>query len=142
MTQQTTGIIEQTFEYLPVDMLANMSARPRTEVLRRVPVVRSTWRSFSDSAVPAALTATQRSELDAYWVSLSLTGMVLVLAATPSRVAATAPKPCVEEKLLLNVVLRTRGNLLLAETPLLAEIPRPTGTVWLIDDPRITEVSA
>jgi len=142
MTTHTTDTLEQTFEHLSAGMLANMSARPRTEVLRRVPIVRNTWHSFSDTALPAALTAKQRNELDAYWASLALTGMVLVLPATPSRLAATAPKPCAAEKLLLNVILRTRGNLLLAETPLLAEIPRPSGAVWLIDDPRITEVTA
>lgn len=142
MTTHTADRLEQTSEHLAGGILANMSARPRTEVLRRVPAVRGAWRSFSDTALPATLTRRQRDDLDAYWASLAITGMVLVLPATPSRLAATTPKPCAEEKLLLNVILRTRGNLLLAETPLLAEIPRPSGAVWLIDDPRITEVTS
>lgn len=122
-------------------VLANMSSRPRTEVLRRVPALRSVWRSFSDTFLPATLSDAERQDLDAYWESLGLTGMILALPATPARLAGTNSKPCTDTKLLLNVVLRTRGNLLLAETPLLAELPARVGVAWLIDDPRITEVA-
>lgn len=122
-------------------VLANMSSRPRTEVLRRVPALRSVWRSFSDTYLPATLSDAERQELDAYWESLGLTGMILALPATPARLAGVNSKPCTDTKLLLNVVLRTRGNLLLAETPLLVELPARSGAAWLIDDPRITEVA-
>lgn len=67
--------------------------------------------------------------------------MILALPATPARLAGVNSKPCTDTKLLLNVVLRTRGNLLLAETPLLVELPARSGAAWLIDDPRITEVA-
>lgn len=43
-------------------VLANMSSRPRTEVLRRVPALRSVWRSFSDTYLPATLSDAERQE--------------------------------------------------------------------------------
>lgn len=123
-------------------VLANMSARPRTEVLRRVPALRSVWRSFSDTLLPRTLSDAERHALDVYWKSLGITGMILALPATPARLAGVNSKPCTDTKLLLNVILRTRGNLLLAETPLLAKLPARVGAAWLIDDSRITEVAS
>lgn len=117
--------------------LQNMSARPRTEVMRRIPPLFESWVVFSDAAVDKALRGPARAAAETYWSTLSLTGAVLLHAHTQDLANLTKPKPCKNTLLEYNVVLRARGLLLLAESPMVEELYHPQGNLFLCADPRI-----
>lgn len=101
-------------------LLHNMSARPRTEIRRQVGCVRQPWVGFCWAGPTPSLDSDRRARLDRWWRETGITGAVIVhplrSIALPRMVA---PQLCAEPVLLLNVLLRTRGNLLLASMPLL-----------------------
>lgn len=121
--------------------LQNMSARPRTEVMRRVPSLFESWVVFSDATVDRALRGPERAAAEAYWSTLSLTGAVLLHAHTQDLALLTKPKPCKNTLLEYNVVLRARGLLLLAESPMMEELYHPQGNLFLCADPRIVRLA-
>lgn len=116
-------------------VLRNMSARPRTPVTCSVRPLRRTWVSFT---MPRNLRVdeTTRVRLDAAWSTLGFTGAALVQlgGTTPSN--ATVHR-CADADLAANVVLRTRGSLLLAEMCLLDDVAGLTNTTLFSSDPRL-----
>jgi hypothetical protein len=116
-------------------LLENMSSRPRTQIRRDVPPVRQGWVLFdlnllSTGAEPDVILPEERARLEARWHALGLTGATL---AHRSRVAPPdlEPLPCRDDELILNVLLRVRGNLLIYGMPML-DIRDPTASSALI----------
>ena len=121
-------------------LLQNMSARPRTSVTRTVPATRMSWVAFGPVHHIPRLTATLRRKLDEEWRSLALTGAFIVHLISAIRCDGLHIVTCSDDHLILNVLLRTRGSLLLAGTPLLSETGGLANSTILCDDPRLVEV--
>jgi len=123
-------------------VLENMSSRPRTEVRRTVPPVRQGWvlfdlNNYGSGDEPDVIPPEHHARLEARWQALGLTGATL---ASRSRVAppgVEAPLACRDDDLILNVLLRVRGNLLVYGMPKL-DIRDPTASSALVcADPRL-----
>jgi hypothetical protein len=151
---------ETALPTLPPTLLHNMSGRPRTPVTIRIDPIDSRLASFSLDGMAPQLSrlvhrrtrATQlptlasfvcrgdvaglAERLDQAWARLGLRGAVLLYAGVaPSRFA---PVPlCRDPLLVLNVLGRTRGNVLLPDAPLVLQ-PRALDRRVLTDDPRLT----
>jgi len=125
-------------------VLGNMSSRPRTDIQRDVPDVHGTWVLFdlndhhsgdgSGVLDPATL-----ARLDQRWDALGLTGATVVI---PSRVAVRLEDHlvCLDEDLILNVVLRVRGNLLIHRMPLLDQQDVSSSRAVLCPDRRLHDI--
>lgn len=118
-------------------LLHNMSARPRTSVSYRVPRLRSDWVSFTWGDPLPELNRRVIARLDRRWVETGLRGGVIVHGMTGDLRKRTKPTPCTDLDLLLNVLLRTRGSLLLAAMPLIDDPSALVGGGIATDDPRL-----
>jgi len=123
------------------DVLGNMSSRPRTDIRRDVPDVHGSWTLFDlhhyrGGDEPDVIDGQTLARLDARWASLGLTGASVVIR---SRVAPRLEEPliCLDEELILNVILRVRGNLLIHRMPLLDRRDALTSNAVLVPDPRL-----
>jgi hypothetical protein len=122
-------------------LLGNMSSRPRTDIQRVVPPVLRTWVLFTRAELrrgrdPGVLSATVLARLDRRWRELGLTG-ASVVSRRGIAVPGVTPLVCRERDLILNVLLRVRGDLLVHRMPLLDRIdPDVSGSV-LCADPRL-----
>lgn len=102
-------------------LVENMSSRPRTQITRIVPPVQRGWVLFdlnllSDGVEPDVIPPEQHARLEERWRDLGLTGATI---AHRSRVAppGVIALPCHDDELILNVLLRVRGNLLIYGMP-------------------------
>ena len=118
-------------------LLGNMSARPRTSVTRIVPATRMSWVVFGPVHHIPRLTTTLRRELDEEWRSLAFTGAFIVHLDSAVRRDGLQIVTCSDDHLVLNVLLRTRGTLLLAGAPLLGATGGLANSTILCDDPRL-----
>ena len=118
-------------------LLHNMSARPRTPVTYLVPVLRRPWVSFSWTGRRPTLEARQLATLDDHWSGTGLRGAVIVHPMSAFLAERVRPHACTDRDLTLNVLLRTRGDLLLAAMPLLDDPAVLAGRGVATDDPRL-----
>ena len=127
-------------------LLHNMSARPRTEISRVVPVVQEGWVLFDLTEYgrnrtgpweePGPLSADDRMRLDARWREVGLTGATLVIR---SRIQPfVEPIVCLDDDLIANVLLRSRGDLLIHSMPLLDDRGTSSNAV-LVPEPRLRD---
>ena len=121
--------------------LGNMSARPRTSVTRTVPATRASWAAFGPVRRMPRLTAELRRDLDDAWRRLAFTGAFIVHLESAVQRERLAITTCEDDLLVLNVLLRTRGSLLLAGAPLLTDTVGLAKVTILCDDPRLVEVA-
>jgi hypothetical protein len=121
-------------------VLENMSARPRTPIVRNIPALRPDWTVFTvdlteltsgQLKVSGALAA----ELDERWAKLGFTGAALLRPLGPLEAAGVHPLPCPDRLLTLNILLRARGRLLLEGTPLLESLRGDELVAVASDDP-------
>ena len=121
-------------------VLENMSARPRTPIVRNIPALRPDWTVFTidlaeltggNLKVSGALAA----ELDERWEKLGFTGAALLRPLGPLEAAGVHPLPCPDRLLTLNILLRARGRLLLEGTPLLESLRGDELVAVASDDP-------
>jgi len=122
-------------------LLGNMSSRPRTDISRSVPTVQRTWvlfdlQQYRAGDDPGVLDAAELARLDRRWSELGLTGATVVIR---SRVAVLDVRPlvCRDEDLILNVLLRVRGNLLIHRMPLLDQCDVTSSSAVLCPDARL-----
>lgn len=122
----------------PPALLHNMSARPRTDVVCTVRPLRPTWVSFSIGTTPAPSVA----DLDAHWAAVGFEGAAVVhpLSADARLPGELEVHPCGDLLLDWNVVLRSRGNVLLAGMPLHDQPGGARGLVIATDEPRLVEL--
>ncbi|MEO8698303.1 MAG: hypothetical protein ABI658_32720 [Acidimicrobiales bacterium] len=118
-------------------LLHNMSARPRTAVTRTVAPTRGDWAAFKWSAAPPTLDPHQRRALDVWWERFALRGAALVYARSGMATSTVRVTVCRNDELTLNVLLRSRGSLLIAEMPLLDHPDALRGIELLTDDLRL-----
>ena len=122
-------------------LLANMSARPRTSIERSVPPARREWIAFGPIGKLPRLDAAFLQRLDEHWEARGFTGAFLMhLSSAVNREGIHATN-CRDDLLTLNVLLRTRGTLLLAKAPLIRETCGLDGLTLLTDDPRLVGVT-
>ena len=121
-------------------LLGNMSARPRTSVTRTVPATRTSWAAFGPVRRMPRLTAELRRDLDDAWRRLAFTGAFIVHLESAVHCDNLDVDVCEDDLLVLNVLLRTRGPLLLAGAPLLTDTAGLAKVTILCDDPRLVEV--
>jgi len=122
-------------------LLGNMSSRPRTDITRFVPAVQRTWvlfdlQQYRDGDDPGVLDAEELARLDQRWSELGLTGATVV-NRTRAAVLDVRPLVCRDEDLILNVLLRVRGNLLIHRMPLLDQRDASSSSAVLCPDPRL-----
>lgn len=122
-------------------LLGNMSARPRTSVTRTVPATRTSWAAFGPVRRMPRLTAELRRDLDDAWRRLAFTGAFIVHLDSAIHCDGLEVVTCDDDLLVLNVLLRTRGSLLLAGAPLLTDTGGLAKVTILCDDPRLVEVA-
>jgi hypothetical protein len=123
------------------ELLGNMSARPRSSITRTVPLVQRTWVLFDMNQLPFArdpgvLDDDRLARLDRRWSELGLTGATVVIRSRIT-VPDVAPLVCRDEDLILNVLLRVRGDLLIHRMPLLDQIDPVTSNAVLCPEPRL-----
>ena len=121
--------------------LHNMSARPRTVVTRTVPLLRTPWVAFAGPRKPPSLEAPDLARLDARWRLTGLTGAALLHRFNGDLTEHVTPLICGDEDLTLNVLLRARGNLLLAAMPLLDDPAAVVRVRLATDDPRLVALA-
>lgn len=121
-------------------LLHNMSARPRTKVNYRIPALRRDWVSFTWQQPHPPLDSATFDRLDAAWQSTGLRGAVIIHPLTAGLSRYVRLTPCAEPDLVLNVLLRARGSLLLADVPLIDETSALDATGVATDDPRMVEL--
>lgn len=121
-------------------LLHNMSARPRTEVRRTIAASGGEWTTFGPLK-RLNITADDRVRLDRHWADLHLTGAALIIPAGTLADAGVTPRRCRDRDLELNVLLRTRGNLLLFTMGLVEETYDVLGREYATDDPRLLAVA-
>jgi hypothetical protein len=120
----------------PPDVLHNMSARPRTPVTCTVKPLRASWATFAlDQAID--LTPAARTRLNRSWAALGFTGAALVHPGVTRLAQEVSVQRCIDQDLATNVVLRTRGRLLLAEMDLVDHIDGLVGATFVSSDPRL-----
>jgi hypothetical protein len=135
------GDLTETSTSSGVGVLGNMSARPRTSIERTVPATRRDWVAFGPVTRRVRLDRALFERLDTAWEALGFTGaFMLHLSSTVEREGLRVTT-CRDEILTLNVLLRTRGTLLLAKTPAVEETYELEGLTLLTDDPRLLEVA-
>ena len=123
-------------------LLGNMSSRPRTDIRRVVPPVQQGWvvfdlRRSSTGDAPAVITPEHHARLEERWQALGLTGATLVHPSRYPPSGVEAPLACRDDDLILNVLLRVRGNLLIYGMPKL-DVRDPTASSALVcADPRL-----
>jgi len=138
---------EQEQERLPAGhggLLRNMSARPRTPIRREIPAIGvpalgNRWLLLRPRrpGKPVSLKAKDVGRLEQQWQQLGLTGAVLLHPATVARQPGVETIVCADADLTLNVLLRARGRLLLAGSPLIVDTyGQPVGE-FACDDPRL-----
>lgn len=127
-------------------VLENMSARPRTPIVRNIPALRTGWTVFTIDLseltgghlqVPRELAA----KLDARWAELGFTGAALLRPIGPLEAAGVHPLPCPDRLLTLNILLRARGRLLLEGTPLLESLRDDELVAVASDDPLLVSAA-
>ena len=123
----------------PARPLANMSARPRTTVTRRVPALRELWVHFLPLTA-AAVGADELARLDTWWVAAGLRGAMLLHAVDGDLCRHVRLERCDTPELTLNVLLRARGSLLLADMPLL-DVYDGAQPGFASDDPRLVALA-
>jgi hypothetical protein len=128
-----------TASHTGTGVLHNMSARPRTTVTTKVPPLRGRWVSFTLGHVPALDDADCR-RLDAVWQRCGLSGAALVHPLSTEIVEAVELVTSTDDDLNVNVVLRTRGSLLLAGMPLIEYADGLVGHTLVSDDPRLLAI--
>jgi hypothetical protein len=122
--------------------LANMSARPRTNVTRTVPVLRGRWVHFTPTRTRPYRQDLNLAELDDWWGHLGFHGaVVLHRPLDPLRTAAQL-RPCRDRRLTLNVLLRQRDGLLHSRFPLLDDPAVLDDAGWCTDDPRLVTAAS
>ncbi len=109
----------------------------RTQITLEAVVVRDTWVRFRWSAPRPTLSGDALSRLDSLWRQTGFSGAAFVVAATDETVRHTVPLHCPDQDLVANVLLRTRGDLLLGESPLLDDPLVLDERDLLSDDPRL-----
>jgi hypothetical protein len=114
-----------------------MSARPRTDVSRTIPVLRNRWILFAGPTKPPRLDVDVLARLDEQWRSIGMTGAALLHPVTGDLTQHVVPAACRDRRLTLNVLLRARGSLLLAAMPLLDDPDAVVGVRMATDDPRL-----
>jgi len=121
----------------PPQVINNMSARPHTEVVRRIRPLREPWVGFCWVGNPPRMDGLMLERLDTYWQGVGLAGAVIMhpLVRAPETTARVTV--CTDGDLLLNVLLRTRGRLLLAAMPLLDDASAIGRMGLATDDPRL-----
>jgi hypothetical protein len=87
------------------------------------------------------LTAELRRDLDDAWRRLAFTGAFIVHLDSAIHCDGLEVVTCDDDLLVLNVLLRTRGSLLLAGAPLLTDTGGLAKVTILCDDPRLVEVA-
>lgn len=122
-------------------LLENMSSRPRTDITRVVPLVQQRWVLFhrwGHRSVdgPEVFDADVLERLDRRWGELGLTGATVVRRGR-ANTGRLMPLICEDEDLVLNVLLRVRGNLLIHRMPLLDRYDPDEGEAVLCPDPRL-----
>jgi hypothetical protein len=115
----------------------NMSARPRTSVTYSVPTVRPKWVSFSWENSRPVLNPAALEELDVRWKELHFTGAAIVHPLTDDLEHRVRPRRCEDRWLTLNVLLRVRGSVLLAEMPPLEDGDAVVNLAVTTDDIRL-----
>jgi hypothetical protein len=127
--------------------LSNMSSRPRTMITRRISPVGTDWVEFSLEHVGVNIASLELDNsllerLEVSWQQLGLTGATLLRPAEALRTAGARPALCLDADLTLNVILRARGRLLLAVSPLIDDLYGETVTSVATDDPRLVAAAA
>jgi hypothetical protein len=122
-------------------VLHNMSARPRTPVTTKVVPLRSRWASFTLASVPDLDEAACR-RLDTSWRRLGFTGAALVHPWSDDLARTVEVFDSADTDLITNVVLRTRGSLLLAQMPLIEYADGLVGRTLVTPDPRLVAIVA
>lgn len=122
-------------------LLHNMSARPRTPVTYLVPALRRPWVSFSWRGRRPVLDARRLATLDEHWAGTGLRGAVIVHPMSEYLAERVRPHACTDRELTLNVLLRTRGDLLLAAMPLVDDPAALTKRIVATDDPRLVALA-
>jgi hypothetical protein len=127
-------------------LLHNMSARPRTEISRWVPVVQEGWVLFDLTEYgqnrtgpweePGPLSVDDRTRLDARWREVGLTGATLIIRCRTQ--PFVDPVICLDDDLIANVLLRSRGDLLIHSMPLLDDRGLSSNAV-LVPEPRLRD---
>jgi hypothetical protein len=112
-----------------------MSARPRTAVTRHVPPLTESWVHFVPPQSPP-VGIVDLAGLDRWWATTGLRGAVLLHVADDDLRCHVELKPCDLPELTLNVLLRSRGPLLLADMPLL-DVYDGAATGLATDDQRL-----
>lgn len=118
-----------------------MSARPRTPVTYFVPKVRSQWVSFAWKNSRPVLNADVLQALDAQWNDLGFTGAAIVHPLNRDLADRVRPHACADRWLTLNVLLRVRGPVLLAEMPPLESGDALRNMAVATDDPRLVRLA-
>lgn len=129
-------------------LLHNMSARPRTEITREVPLVQDGWvlfdlQEYRSNATggtweePGPLTASQRRRLDRSWRRIGLTGATLIVRGRSQPLVE--PIVCLDDDLIVNVILRARGDLLIHRMPLLDRRDTSMSNAVLVPEPRLRD---
>ena len=116
-------------------VLHNMSARPRTEVICTVRPLQQTWASFT-LAEYFKLDALMRERLNHAWEQVPFKGAALVQLPSTA-IEELSVRSCSDFELSANVVLRTRGSLLLGEMPLLDYAESLKGHTIISSDARL-----
>lgn len=121
-------------------LLHNMSARPRTPVTYKVPAMRRDWVSFTWQQPHPPFDTPTFDRLDDAWRATGLRGAVIIHRLTVDLSRRVRLTRCSEADLVLNVLLRARGSLLLADMPLIDEPSALDGDGLTTDDPRMVEL--
>lgn len=114
-----------------------MSARPHTPVTYLVPTLRSRWVSFSWDSDAPVIDQVALAELDQHWDALCFTGAAIMHPLDTDLSDRVRPRRCRDRWLTLNVLLRVRSGLLLAEMPPLDDGDAVIDTAVATDDPRL-----
>jgi hypothetical protein len=115
----------------------NMSARPRTPVTYLVPTLRSRWVSFSWDSDAPVIDQAALADLERHWDALCFTGAAIMHPLDIYLNDRARPRKCRDRRLTLNVLLRVRGGLLLADMPPLDDGDAVIDTAVATDDPRL-----
>lgn len=129
-----------------VSVLHGVHSRADREVSRFIPLIQDGWVLFdlneyrqNDTGPweePGPLTADERERLDARWREVGLTGATLVVRCRIQPLVE--PIICLDDDLIVNVLLRTRDDLLVHGMPLL-DGRGLTSSAVLVPEPRLRD---
>lgn len=119
-------------------LLHNMSARPRTTIVRTVPRLRTPWTRFIWPGRPPRLSEQALDRLQNWWVRTGFTGAAIVV---PTGGLDGKPSNCQNEPLTLNVLLRVRTRVLIASMDLVDDPDMLRGSGYATEDPRLVELA-